>query len=228
MTSGIMIRLTAAPAQSRGRCPDTYMKGTHRIMTSRLRMLLPAALLLAGLVSAPATAHAQAFGVHGGFSYHTYKFETPAPETSGIWGGTGGVFVLLGEGMFGGLLEANWVRKGTEVTGGSQVKVDYLEIPIAARLVFGSGQAFSLHAIAGGTISFKMNVSQSGLAIFEVPDDDIDGFDHGILVGGGIEYKNLIASGRYVWGTRDISDRPVEAYNRGFTFLVGYKLLGGQ
>ena len=197
-------------------------------MTSRLRTLLTAALVLAGLVFVPAAARAQAFGVHGGAAYHSFKFETPAPEMSSIWGGTGGVFLLLGEGMFGGLVEANWVRKGTEVAGGSKVKVDYLEVPIAARLVFGSGQTFSLHAIAGGAMAFKMSVSQSGAPLFEVPDEDIDGFDHSVLVGGGVEYKSLIASARYTWGTRDISDRPAEAYNRGFTFLVGYKLLGGQ
>jgi hypothetical protein len=197
-------------------------------MTSRLRTLLPAALLLAGFLGAPSPAQAQALGVHGGLTAYEIKFETAAPATETLWGGAGGVFVLLGEGAFGGLVEANWVRKGTKFAGGSEVKVDYLEIPIAARLVFGSGQDLSLHAIFGGTLSFKLKASQSGVPAFEDIDEDIDTFDHGALLGGGIEYRNLIVSGRYVWGTRDISDRPIEAYNRGFTFLVGYKLIGGQ
>ena len=197
-------------------------------MTLRLWTLPTAALVLAGVLVLPTPANAQAIGIHGGVSSSEYKFETPAPSTSPLWGGAAGVFVLLGEGMFGGLVEANWVRKGTELSGGTQIKVDYLEIPIAGRLVFGAGQDFSIHALFGGTIAFKLNTSQSGAPFIVDLDEDIDAFDHGILVGGGIEYQKLIVSGRYNWGTRDVSDRPDEFYNRGWTFLVGYKLVGGQ
>ncbi|HUF47988.1 MAG TPA: porin family protein [Vicinamibacterales bacterium] len=197
-------------------------------MTSRLRTLLPAGLLVAGLLVAPSTVEAQALGIHGGVTAHQFSIETAAPPTQSLWGGAGGIFVLLGEGVFGGIVEANWVRKGTKFDGGSEVRLDYLEIPLAARLVFGSGQDLSLHALFGGTLAFKLKASQSGIPAFEDLDEDVDTFDHGALLGAGLEYRNLIASGRYVWGTRDISARSIEAYNRGFTFLVGYKLLGGQ
>jgi hypothetical protein len=194
-------------------------------MTSRLRIIAPATLAIACLLL-PTAAAAQSFGVHGGATYSEYKFETPAIATEGLWGGTGGVFVTLGgRGLFGGIIEANWARKGTKTPGGTEITVDYLEIPIAARLTFGPGD-FRIFALGGGTFGFKLSAKQNGAPIFEDLDEDIDGWEHGVLAGGGIEYKKLVVSGRYTWGTRDISDRPIEAYNRGWTFLVGVKLVG--
>jgi len=195
-------------------------------MTSRLRTITPAAFVLAGMLMLPSAARAQALGVHGGATYSEFKFEIPSIATEGLWGGTGGVFVTLGgRGLFGGMVEANWARKGTKTPGGTEITVDYLEIPVAARLNFGPGD-FRIFVLGGGTFGFKLSAKQNGTPIFEDLDEDIDGWEHGVLAGGGIEYKKLVVSGRYTWGTRDISDRPIEAYNRGFSFLVGVKLIG--
>ncbi len=201
-------------------------KGYERIMTLRLRTTLPAAIVLASMLVLPAAARAQAFGVHGGATYSTFKFEEPQVDTQNIWGGSGGVFLLLGgRGLFGGVVEANWARKGMKLDGVTEITVDYLEIPVAARLTFGPGD-LRIFAMGGGTFSFKLDASQSGLPIFEDLDADIAGWEHGVLAGGGVEYQQLVVSARYVWGTRDLSDRPIEAYNRGWSFLVGFKLLG--
>jgi hypothetical protein len=197
-------------------------------MTPRFRIILPAAFVLASMIAVPTAASAQALGIHGGATYSTFKFEEPKLDTKGIWGGSGGVFLVLGgRGLFGGIVEANWARKGMKLPSGTEITVDYLEIPVAARLTFGPGD-LRIFGIGGGTFAFKLSASQSGPPIFEDLDADIDGWEHGVLAGGGVEYKKLVASGRYTWGTRDLSDRPIEAYNRGWTFLVGYKLLGGN
>jgi hypothetical protein len=196
-------------------------------MTSRLRTLLPAALLVAGpLLGAPAPAAAQSLGVEGGVTWSQYKFETPALATENLLGGTGGVFAVLSEGPFAGQIEALWTRKGMKTAGGSEVRVDYLEIPVGTRLIFSANESRNVHVMFGGTLAFKLAASQSGTPVFEVLDEDVDALDLGLFVGGGVEYGALVANARYVWGVRDISDRPIEAYNRGFSFMVGVKLLG--
>jgi hypothetical protein len=189
---------------------------------------MPTAVVLASMLVLPTAARAQAFGVHGGATYSEFKFEEPKLETNSIWGGSGGVFLLLGgRGLFGGVVEANWARKGMKLDSGTEITIDYLEIPVAARLTFGPGD-LRIFAMGGGTFGFKLNARQAGLPIFEDLDRDVSGWEHGVIAGGGVEYQQLIVSGRYTWGTRDISDRPIEAYNRGWTFLVGFKLLGGN
>jgi hypothetical protein len=194
-------------------------------MIPRLRILSPAVVALAGVLAVPAAAGAQALGIHGGVTVSKYDFKTPAPATSNLTGGSAGLFVLLGEGTFGGVVEANWIRRGSKLSGGTEVRVDYIEFPVAARIEFGAGQDLSLHVLGGGTFAFKIRESQSGPPFFEIPEDDIDGFDHGIIAGGGLEYRQFIANARYTWGTRDISDRPIEAYNRGWSFMVGFKII---
>lgn len=194
-------------------------------MTSRLR-LTTAALVLAGLLALPAMAHAQALGIQGGATFSQYKFKTSASSAEGLLGGVGGIFVILGDGAFGGTVEALVSRRGTKTAAGTEIVADYLEIPLAARIVFGADQDFRLNVLFGGTFGFKLRASQTGPPIFDDVDEDIDGFDHGVMLGGGVEFNRLIANGRYVWGTRDVSDRPLEAYNRGFMFMVGVKLIG--
>ena len=120
----------------------------------------------------------------------------------------------------------NWIQRGTKLLpGGTEIKASYIEIPVAARLLFGEGE-FRLFALAGGTFAWRVDVSQSGPQVFDDIADDIAKYDHGILAGGGVEYGRLVGSVRYTWGTRDVSDRTVEAYNRGWTFLAGFKLIG--
>jgi len=194
-------------------------------MTSRLRTLTPAALTLACLLL-PSTAGAQALGIQGGVTFSEYKFKTASSPAEGRLGGVGGIFVILGEGTFGGTVEALVSRRGTKTAAGTEIVADYLEIPLAARIVFGAGQNFRLNVLFGGTFGFKLRASQTGPPIFGDVDEDIDGLDTGVMLGGGLEFGRLIANGRYVWGTRDVSDRPVEAYNRGFMVLVGVKLIG--
>jgi len=194
-------------------------------MTSAFRAI-PAALVFSGVLLVPTAARAQSLGVQGGASWSDYDFKTTAPTTSQKWGGTAGVFVQLGRGIFGGLVEANWLQRGTKLSTGTEITVDYLEVPVAASIGFGSSDTLSLRAEVGGAFAFKLKQKQTGLPIFADPEVDIDGFDHGVIAGAMFSYKQLVARGRYTWGTRDLSDRPVEAYNRGWTFLVGVRLLG--
>ena len=101
-------------AIKRQTCRGVQTKGNEPTMTSRLRIILPAAFALASVLLLPTAARAQALGVHGGATYSEYKFETPSIATEGLWGGTGGVFVTLGgRGLFGGMVDAIWARLGT-------------------------------------------------------------------------------------------------------------------
>lgn len=201
------------------------MKGHGLIMLRRFRLIAPAVLLLAGVLL-PTGAAAQSFGVEGGMTLSKYKFETPAIESEWLPGGTAGLFFVLSEGPITGQIEALWARKGTKTAAGTEITVDYLEIPIGSRLVFEADEGQNIHVMFGGTVAFNMQATQTSEEVFEVIDEDVDEIDFGLFVGGGVEYGRLIANARYTWGIRDISDRPVEAYNRGFSFMVGLKLWG--
>jgi hypothetical protein len=194
-------------------------------MIRRFRFSAPLALLLAGVLL-PADAAAQSLGVEGGLALSRYKFETSGPETDWLFGGSAGLIFVLSEGPITGQVEALWSRKGTKTTSGTEIKVDYLEIPIGSRLVFEADEGQNIHVMFGGTVAFNLNATQNSEEVFEVIEEDVDEIDFGLFVGGGVDYGRLFANARYVWGIRDISDRPVEAYNRGFTFLVGLKLWG--
>jgi hypothetical protein len=198
-------------------------------MTTRHRTFGFAALLIAGLLLLPASAAAQSVGVEGGLTFSQYDIKEPnigdpIPSTSNLTGGSFGAFWVLSDGLFNGQIEALYTRRGTKTDAGTSVKVDYLEFPIGTRINVAEGQDGSFHLMAGAVLGFAVNRSQSSTEVFEIIDDDVDTFDTGLFVGAGFEAQRAIFNVRYYFGYRDVSDRPIELYNRGFQVMVGVKL----
>jgi hypothetical protein len=178
------------------------------------------------LLLLPASAAAQSAGIQGGLTFSQYDIVTPnigepIPSTENLTGGSFGAFWVLSDGLFSAQLEGLYSRRGTKTANGTSVKVDYLEFPIGARINVTEGQSGNFHVMAGGMFGFAVSRSQTGIEVFEVIDDDVDTFDTGLFVGAGFQAQRAIFNVRYYWGTRDVSDRPIELYNRGFQVMFG-------
>jgi len=198
-------------------------------MTLRLRTFGPPVLLLAGLLLLPAPATAQSAGIQGGITFSQFDIQTPnigdpIPSTKNLTGGSFGAFWVLSDGLFAGQLEALYSRRGSKTAAGTSVKIDYLEFPIGTRITLSESQDGNFYLMAGAQFGFAVKRSQTSTEVFEVIDDDVDTFDTGLFVGAGFEAQRANVNVRYYFGYRDVSDRPIELYNRGFQVMFGIKL----
>jgi hypothetical protein len=111
-----------------------------------------------------------------------------------------GVFAGKG-GLVGFMTGLYYSQKGFGV-GGTDVKLDYLEVPLMLR-----AKILMLRGYAGANLAFELSCKTSGDAVLNGATfscDDTESFDFGwkIGVGGTLLLFNLDLA--YVWGTTDI------------------------
>lgn len=134
-------------------------------------------------------------------------------------------------------LEADglYVQQGFEASSGdntSRLNIDYLEFPVLLRYRLGSSSTFPF--IAGGVaLAYKASctgaISAGGVSVSEGCGQDVNTWDYGLLVGGGISSEALSGSLRYFWGQGDIvDDANASMRNRVLMVMLGYQLGGAS
>jgi hypothetical protein len=145
----------------------------------------------------------------------------------------GGIFIGLPLGT--GLTiqpEALYSQKGVkfkDAGGETTIELDYLDVPVLARITAGGGGGLAL--IAGPSFGFKLRArgkaDAGGQTQEEDLSDEVEPFDLGFIVGAGIRSKTMFIDGRYQWGLSNINksalDGTNEVKNRVFSVLLGIR-----
>ncbi len=114
--------------------------------------------------------------------------------------------------------EVLYAQKGLE-TDRDSYKIDYIEIPILARLNFFNYSKLLPYVFFGPHISFKVNADTPPIVVYDsavIPDTpavqnsinegDVNSTDFGITIGAGINFGNFDLGMRYAAGLTKISD----------------------
>jgi len=184
-------------------------------MATKRHVLVPL-FALTVLICASAGAAAQGIGVaiKGGPVYPDFRITEPiaSVDVDNRVGWQAGI-ALGGNrpGLFGGQVEVNYMVKRAAVTdplgGTGRVKLDYIQVPVLARLNLGtkSKNIFAIYFIGGPTFDMKVHQDTSGFLV-PPPDDSFKNFDMSIMAGGGVEITRLIIEGRYAWGLLQVNN----------------------
>jgi hypothetical protein len=113
----------------------------------------------------------------------------------------------------------------------ADIEITYLEIPVLFRYGSPVSSGTSLKLFAGPSLAFKLNAEATGefLGVSEDQDidDEVEGFDFGLVIGAGIEAGRITLDGRYTWGLSSVNTMPEEdeakVKNRVFSILVGFR-----
>lgn len=196
-------------------------------------IVLALVLAGAGVASAQGTA---AVGVKGGLNFADLKFEAEGME-AGLdtrTGPVGGLFVVFpANGRLALQTEALFSQKGAEISEGGnsgRIRINYLEVPVLARVSSTPAGDAAFHVFGGPSFAFRL--SAEGESTFdgeessEDLDDEIEGFDLGLVVGAGVEIGRVVVDGRYTWGLTNINAEASDAgtiKNRAFAVMVGFR-----
>lgn len=173
------------------------------------------------LIASAAPAAAQGIKVGPTFA----KFSSEALDFKNRTGIHAGLFFGGSrEKVLGLQTEINWLRKKTETENGQQIRIDYVQVPVLARLNAGSSSASGVAAygIIGPAIELKIADEIEGVTL----DDGFEGADVSLVFGGGIEAARIIVEGRYEKGLRRINDtfsNFAEIKKQSFTILFGLR-----
>lgn len=187
-----------------------------------IRTLRRAAVLAALVfVATPALAQAQGVGVgvKGGLLYSTFDFDNIDDVIDSSAGWQAGLFFGGNRpGTVGVMAEINYLRKKGELSG-DDVYVDYLQVPVFARVNFGNDNAAG-YVIAGPNFDIKVAETED-FTLF----DEYEGFDVGLTVGAGVELSRFIIEGRGTWGFRNVAKdfMASELKTRSFAILAGIR-----
>ena len=196
----------------------------------RLVTLACAAYLAAAV---PALAQGQSIGVKGGVSIATQATtgEGGGPSLDSRIGAVAGGFWTLPLGSWLDLqAEGLYVMKGARLTFSgieSTFALDYLEVPVLARVRAGSGHR-RYYAAGGPAFGFRLRARTrtafSGSTEEIDVADQVEPIDIGIAAGGGMEFGRLIIDGRYSYGLSDIDkDASSKTRNRAIAVTAGYR-----
>ena len=203
----------------------------HSIRTACL------AAVLTFTFTAPLFAQIPGLGVKGGVNLATQ-------QVSGDDAGDDGLKTLTGlvAGVFMTFPIASWLDLQPEVLysvkgsrfaesgfSGSAL-IDYLEVPLLARISRrGSGKT-GFYAAGGPYAAFKLRARtrvKFGGSTEEVDiGEEVESTDFGLSIGGGLEFGSLVFDGRYSHGLKDIDkDRSddTKVTNRAVTITAGFR-----
>ena len=181
-----------------------------------------------------ASAQGLTTGVKGGVNFSSVKFDSPAGDLTLDWrlGAVVGGFIRFP--LF------SWLELQPEVLysvkGGkreefgvnSSVLLDYLEVPVLARMPMGGASKY--FAVAGPYVGFRMRARTrtefSGSTEEIDISDSVERMDFGLAVGGGVEFGSIMLDGRYSFSLTDIdadTSDEVKGKNRVVTATVGFR-----
>ncbi len=103
-------------------------------------------------------------------------------------------------------MDALFSQKGAKLTDGgatTTIAVDYLDIPVLARVSAGSGPT-KFAVVVGPSFGFKLRahtkVGTSGQTVDTDIGPEVSSFDFGFVIGAGIDAEKFLLDGRYQWG----------------------------
>jgi len=206
-----------------------------------LSAILAGFLLIAGL---PGTSQAQlpiSFGIKGGVNIANISFDD-IDENDPRTGFTIGAVLDIGIPMFpvgietglyysqqGTTFSFSETIEGITVTADGTTKLDYLTIPVLAKVNVGPPGPFSPHLLAGPYAAFVLNAEQeaSFMGQTETVDisDEVESMDFGLTVGLGADFNLMVTKisvqGRYSFGLTDIFEEE-GSKNRVISLVAGF------
>lgn len=195
------------------------------------------AVLLVLASTSPVFAQLPGLGVKGGVNLATQ-------ETSGEDAGDDGLKSMpaLVAGVFMTFPIASWLEfqpealysvKGSkfeESAFSSKALIDYLEVPILARVSRRGSGRMGFYVAGGPYVAVQLRArtrTTFGNATEEIDiGDDIERTDFGFAAGGGVEWGSLVFDGRYSHGLKDVDkDRSddIKVTNRAITITAGFR-----
>lgn len=203
-----------------------------------MRILLP--VMLVALCGGGSVAMAQGVsaGVKGGVSFTTLTADSSEnvdlDRRTGI---VAGAFVTWPIAEHVGLqLEGLYAQKGAAfdqsgVTG--TTKLDYVEVPLllVASTASSHSGGTSLQFFGGPSIAFKVSAKGSGsfqgqTVDVDIPDEDIEGVDWGVVAGAGVTFGRISVEGRYTFGLSNVNgdpSDPTKVRNGSAAVLAGFR-----
>lgn len=205
-------------------------------ISSRLTAAAVAALLL---VASGATAQSTtSFGVKGGIT-SADEVMSGAGIDLGLdrrLGPAGGLFVTIDPvERFGLQIEALFAQKGFTAKdvleeGKYGVRLDYVEVPVLARINAPVGANANFHVLGGVSPAVLLHDTQTldGDELGELERDDYKSFDLGLTVGAALSVRRALIDVRYTHGLLNVIDLEDDDYdftvkNRAFTVMVGFR-----
>lgn len=197
-------------------------------------MRMPLPILVLGLVlGTSAAVQAQGAGVIVGVNFANLEVTPADTQTFDRRTGlVGGVFVNMPLGSsFSIQPEFLYSQKGAKFKDGSAeatVEIDYLDIPVLARITAGGTSGLVL--FAGPSFGYKLRAHSKITLAGDTEDQDItndvESFDWGIIAGGGIQSTKYLLDARYQWGRTNINKDEFDASevkNRVFSIVLGIR-----
>jgi len=151
----------------------------------------------------------------------------------------GGFFVQPVTGPFALQFEALFMAKGGEITDTSTqttytLMLDYLEIPVLARIGVGRWSSHSVYFFAGPAPAVRINAkfrTAAGRPVRSGVNEDISPdvhlFDLSLTAGGGVDIgRHAVVDARYSWGLTDLNKDATDGHgvrNRAFTVMAGFR-----
>ena len=184
------------------------------------------------LCAGPAAAQGWTYGVKGGVNFSSITFESPDEDRSLDWR----VGAVVGGFMRFPLL--SWmdlqpevlytVKGGKEEAFGisSAVLLDYLEVPVLARIPFAGRKYFIVTGpYFGVRMRARTRTEFSGATEELDVSDSVERLDYGLSAGGGVEIGSIVIDGRYSFSLSDIDADidEVKGKNRVITATVGFR-----
>lgn len=168
-------------------------------------------------------------GVKGGWLFTNFdqegiEFDQRSGYQFGVWFGGNR------SGVVGVMAEVNYGKKGAEIVGigGSDPNYDvtFVGVPVLLRVNVGSRSrsGVNVYGVVGPEIDWLINQSLLGVDL----EEDTEGFELGLVVGGGIEITRFLVELRYVQGLRSISrtfdlSETTELKTKSFAILFGVR-----
>jgi hypothetical protein len=223
--------------------------------------------LFCSLLMAANVSQAQiTLGFRAGVNLSDYRFSfgsgtgIPDPNTTKIPLLNLGIPVEIGlSKLFAVQAELNFIQKGfkvrneiviqtTSTVSDNQLTVNWIELPILAKVKFGDPQDFSGGIFIGpsfgfgisGNTSVTTTTTQSGKSTtttdnktLSFKDDKHSQFDFGLNFGGDVQYKSVFLDLRYQLGltnmiTEASASSDISAKTRGISITLGYRMPFGS
>ena len=206
-------------------------------MTRTLQIAVVAAVLTVFLGS-PASAQTVQGGIKGGVSFSTMDGlgevigDLPQIDTSTRINWIAGVFVKVNLGTFFAFQpEVLYVRKGAKLaatglfTESIKVNLDYIDIPLLARVQMSRGTGFYL--LAGPSIGVNVTAeTEESTGETEDVKEDVNTSEMGLVIGAGFDLAHLVLEGRYTQGLSNIiknTEGDESVKNRAVSLLFGIR-----
>jgi len=165
-------------------------------------------------------------GVKGGWLFTNFdqegiQFDQRTGYQVGLWFGGNR------SGVVGVMAEVNYGKKGAEIQNVGDYDVNFVGVPVLLRVNVGSADrntGVNAYGVVGPELDWLINHELFGVDL----EDNTEGFELGLVIGGGIEISRFLAEVRYVHGLRSISNtfdlsETTDLKTKSFAILFGVR-----